>query len=329
LKIVIPAAGQGTRLRPHTHTLPKVMLPVAGRPIIGHILADVAGLRPEEVRLVVGYRGDTVEAYARRAFPDLPVRLIWQESQLGLGHAVLQGLDPGDHDEVLVILGDTVFDVDYAEVVAHEENVLGVRPVPDPERFGIVELDGSGGSISRLVEKPSEPKGNLALVGLYYVHDGELLREAIAGLVDEDARTRGEYQLTDALQRMIDVGQRFVPYEIGGWYDCGKSETLLATNRALLELHVPDAPAGRVERSVLIPPVYVGAGCAIENAVVGPHVSLAERATIRDSVVRDSILAEGAHIEGAFLEGSIIGPEVRVRGRARTVNLGENSEVTW
>jgi glucose-1-phosphate thymidylyltransferase len=329
LKIVIPAAGQGTRLRPHTHTLPKVMLPVAGRPIIGHILADVAGLEPEEVRLVVGYRGDAVEAYARRAFPDLPIRLVWQESQLGLGHAVLQALDPGDHDAVLVILGDTVFDVDYREVVAHEENVLGVRPVRDPERFGIVELDSSGGRISRLVEKPAQPKGNLALVGLYYVHDGELLRQAIAGLVDDDARTRDEYQLTDALQRMIDGGERFVPYEVGGWYDCGKSETLLATNRALLELHAPEAPAAGVERSVLIPPVHVGPGCAIENAVVGPYVSLAEGATIRDSVVRDSILAEGAHIEGAFLEGSIIGPAVWVRGRARTVNLGENSEVTW
>ena len=305
------------------------MLPVAGRPIIGHILADVAGLEPEEVRLVVGYRGDAVEAYARRAFPDLPIRLVWQESQLGLGHAVLQALDPGDHDAVLVILGDTVFDVDYREVVAHEENVLGVRPVPDPERFGIVELDSSGGRISRLVEKPAQPKGNLALVGLYYVHDGELLRQAIAGLVDDDARTRDEYQLTDALQRMIDGGERFVPYEIGGWYDCGKSETLLATNRALLELHAPEAPAAGVERSVLIPPVHVGPGCAIENAVVGPYVSLAEGATIRDSVVRDSILAEGAHVEGAFLEGSIIGPEVRVSGRARTVNLGENSEVTW
>lgn len=305
------------------------MLPVAGRPIIGHILADVAGLEPEEVRLVVGYRGDTVEAYARRAFPDLPIRLVWQESQLGLGHAVLQALDPGDHDAVLVILGDTVFDVDYPEVVAHEDNVLGVRPVPDPERFGIVELDGSGGRISRLVEKPAQPKGNLALVGLYYVHDGELLRQAIAGLVDDDARTRDEYQLTDALQRMIDGGERFVPYEIGGWYDCGKSETLLATNRALLELHAPEEPADGVERSVLIPPVHVGPGCAIENAVVGPYVSLAEGATIRDSVVRDSILAEGAHVEGAFLEGSIIGPAVRVRGRARTLNLGENSEVTW
>ena len=329
MKIVIPAAGQGTRLRPHTHTLPKVMLPVAGRPIIGHILADVAGLEPDEVRLVVGYRGDVVEAYARRAFPDLPIRLVWQESQLGLGHAVLQALDPGDHDAVLVILGDTVFDVDYREVVAQEDNVLGVRPVPDPERFGIVELDGSGRRISRLVEKPAQPKGNLALVGLYYVHDGELLRQAIAGLVDDDARTRNEYQLTDALQRMIDAGERFVPYEIGGWYDCGKSETLLATNRALLDLHAPEAPAGGVERSVLIQPVHVGPGCAIENAVVGPYVSLADGATIRDAIVRDSILAEGAHIEGAFLEGSIIGPAVRVRGRARTVNLGENSEVTW
>jgi glucose-1-phosphate thymidylyltransferase len=329
LKIVIPAAGQGIRLRPHTHTLPKVMLPVAGRPIIGHILADVARLEPEEVRLVVGYRGDTIERYAERAFPDLPIRMVWQKEQLGLGHAVLQALEPGDRDEVLVVLGDTVFDVDYARVVAHQDHVLGVRSVPDPERFGIVELDPVGGAISRLVEKPSEPKGNLALVGLYFVRDGELLRKAIAGLVDDDSRTRGEYQLTDALQRMIDAGERFVPYEIGGWYDCGKSETLLATNRALLDLRPPPSPAQGVERSVLIQPVHVGPGCAIENAIVGPHVSMAEGVTIRDAVVRDSILADGAHVEGAVLEGSIVGPEARVRGRARTVNLGDNSEVTW
>jgi glucose-1-phosphate thymidylyltransferase len=257
------------------------------------------------------------------------VRLVWQEQQLGLGHAVLQALDPGDHDDVLVILGDTVFDVDYAEIVAHEDHVLGVRGVPDPQRFGIVELDGSGGGITRLAEKPAEPKGNLALVGLYYIRDSERLREAIASLVGEDARTRGEYQLTDALQRMIEAGERFVPYEIRGWYDCGKSETLLSTNRALLDLRASDPPAGSIERSVLVPPVHVSPGCAIENAVVGPYVSMAEGATIRDSIVRDSILAEGAHVEGAVLEGSIVGPEVRVRGRARTVNLGENSEVTW
>ena len=329
MKIVIPAAGQGIRLRPHTHTLPKVMLPVAGRPIIGHILADVARLDPQEVRLVVGYRGDTIERYAERAFPDLPVRLIWQKEQLGLGHAVLQALDPGDHDEVLVVLGDTVFDVDYAKVVAHQDHVLGVRAVPDPERFGIVELDSTGGRITRLVEKPAEPKGNLALVGLYFVRDGELLRKAITGLVDDDARTRGEYQLTDALQRMIDAGELFVPYEIGGWYDCGKSETLLATNRALLDLRPPQDQVQGVERSVLIPPVYVGPRCAIENAIVGPHVSMAEGVTIRDAVVRDTILADGAHVEGAVLSGSIVGPEARVRGRARTVNLGDNSEVTW
>lgn len=329
MKIVIPAAGQGIRLRPHTHTLPKVMLPVAGRPIIGHILADVARLEPEEVRLVVGYRGDTIERYAERAFPDLPIRLVWQKEQLGLGHAVLQALEPGDRDEVLVVLGDTVFDVDYARVVAHRDHVLGVRSVPDPERFGIVELNAVGGAIARLVEKPAEPRGNLALVGLYFVRDGELLRKAIAELVDDDSRTRGEYQLTDALQRMIDAGERFVPYEIGGWYDCGKSETLLATNRALLDLRPPQNPAQGVEHSVLIPPVHVGPRCVIENAIVGPHVSLAEGVTIRDAIVRDTILADGAHVEGAVLEGSIVGPEATVRGRARTLNLGDNSEVTW
>jgi len=329
LKIVIPAAGQGTRLRPHTHTLPKVMLPVAGRPIIGHILADVAALGPDEVRLIVGYRGETVEEYARRAFPDLPVRIVWQERQEGLGHAVLQGLEPDEHDDVLVVLGDTVFDVDYADVVSSDDHVLGVRPVPDPERFGIVELDPSGDRVARLVEKPAEPKGNLALVGLYYVRDGELLRDAIKGLVEDDSRTRGEYQLTDALQRMIDAGERFVPYEIGGWYDCGKPETLLSTNRALLDMRPREVPSGSAVSSVLIPPVHVDPSCVIEGSVVGPHVSLGDGVTIRNAIVRDSVLAEGALVENAVLEGSILGPDVRVRGRVRTVNLGENSEVEW
>lgn len=305
------------------------MLPVAGRPIIGHILADVAKLGPDEVRLVVGYRGDTVERYARTAFPDLPIRLVWQGEQLGLGHAVLQALDEDDHDAVLVILGDTVFDVDYEAVVSHSENVLGVRPVPDPERFGIVELDGSGSRIAKLVEKPAEPKGNLALVGLYYVHDADALRRSIAGLVGDDSRTRGEYQLTDALQRMIESGERFVPFEIGGWYDCGKPETLLDTNRALLDLRPTGATSARTERSLLVPPVHVGSDCTIENAVVGPHVSVADGATIRDAIVRDSILGEGSQVLGAVLEGSIVGAGAVVRGRARTVNLGENSEVEW
>lgn len=329
MKVVIPAAGQGTRLRPHTHTIPKVLLPVAGKPIIGHILSDVAGLDPEEVRLVVGYRGETLAAYAREEFPELPIRIVWQQEQLGLGHAVLQALDEGDRGAALVVLGDTVFDVDYAAVVAREENVLGVRPVPDPERFGIVELDEGGERIARLVEKPAEPRGNLALVGLYFVHEAEALRAAIQGLVEDDQRTRGEYQLTDALQRMIDAGLPFVPYRIGDWFDCGKPETLLDTNRQLLERRAPaSSPEARVERSTIVEPVFLDRGCTIENSVVGPYVSLARGASVRDTVVRDSIIARGAVLEGVFLERSIIGPDVRAIGRAHVLNLGDGSEWT-
>lgn len=328
MKIVIPAAGQGTRLRPHTHTIPKVMLPVAGRPIIGHILADVAKLEPEEISLVVGYYGATVERYAREAFAELPIRIVWQNEQLGLGHAVLQGLDEDDESGVLVVLGDTVFDVDYASVVAHEEHVLGVRRVPDPQRFGIVELDASGKRIVRLVEKPADPPTDLALVGLYWVTDGSRLRRAIVGLMDRDVRTRGEYQLTDALQAMIDAGETFVPFEIGDWFDCGKPETLLDTNRQLLDRR---GGSGDVigTRSSIVPPVYVAEGCVIENAVVGPHVSMARGATIRDAIVRDSILAENAVVEGVVMERSIIGPDVRVKRRPAVLNLGNGSEMEW
>lgn len=326
MNIVIPAAGQGTRLRPHTHTIPKVMLPVAGRPIIGHILADVRPLEPREVRLVVGYRGETLEAYAREAFPEMPIRIVWQEDQLGLGHAVMQALDEGEREPALVILGDTVFDVDYAAFVASGENVLGVRPVPDPERFGIVELDGTGERVTRLVEKPAEPKTDLALVGLYYVTDGARLRRSIAGLVEDDQRTRGEYQLTDALQRMIDDGVVFVPFRIGNWFDCGKPETLLDTNRALLDRLVPETPAG-FEDARIVPPVSIGANCTIERAVIGPHVTLGRNAVVREAVVRDSIIADGARLSGCVLERSIVGPGASVEARARTLNLGEGSQI--
>ena len=325
MNIIIPAAGQGTRLRPHTHSLPKVMLPVAGKPIIGHILCDVKSLNPREVRLVVGYRGETLEAYVQETFPEMPVRLVWQEEQLGLGHAVLQALEEGECEPVLIVLGDTVFDVDYAAFVASGENVLGVRPVPDPERFGIVELD-EGDRIIRLVEKPAEPKSNLALVGLYYVADGEELRRAIASLVEVGARTRGEYQLTDALQRMIDAGTSFVPFRIGNWFDCGKPETLLETNRALLDRRAVQ-PLREFEAARIVPPVAIGPNCRIERAIVGPHVTLGRDAVVYETIVRDSIIGDGASVRGCVLERSIVGPGVSMEIPARTVNLGEGSQV--
>ena len=326
MKIVIPAAGQGTRLQPHTFTRPKVMLPVAGRPIIGHILDDVAELGADEIRLVVGYMGETVGEYAREAFPELPIRLVWQQQQLGLGHAVLQAIEEGDSDPVLVVLGDTVFDVDYEAVVASEVHVLGVRQVPDPERFGIVELDDSGERIVRLVEKPSDPPTDLALVGLYWVRDGEMLREAIAGLVDTDVTTRGEYQLTDALQRLIEAGEPFAPFEIGDWFDCGKPETLLSTNRALLDREPPDRHAEmHGAAAAIVPPVWIGKECTVENAVVGPHVTLMDGATVRNAVVSDSILAAGSNVENTVLEGSIVGPDAVVAGRPLEVDVGDGS----
>lgn len=328
MKIVIPAAGQGTRLRPHTHTLPKVMLPVAGRPIIGHILADVASLEPDEVRLVVGYMGETVEAYAREAFPDLSTRIVWQDEQLGLGHAVLQALDGGDPDPVLVVLGDTVFDVDYADVVGRGTHALGVCRVPDPERFGIVELDDAGKTVTRLVEKPADPPSDLALAGLYYVERAETLRAALAGLVDADETTRGEYQLTDALQRMIEAGETFVPVEIAGWHDCGKPETLLATNRALLDKGAGEREEPVGENAVLVPPVSIAAGCTIERSVVGPYATLGEDAVVRDAVIRDAIVGRSAVIDSYVLERSILGVGAEARGRPARLDLGDDSTAT-
>jgi glucose-1-phosphate thymidylyltransferase len=259
-------------------------------------------------------------------FPDLPIEIVWQNDQLGLGHAVLTALRAKDHEPALVVLGDTVFDVDYPDIISSPDHALGVHPVPDPERFGIVELDAAGESIVKLVEKPTEPKGNLALAGLYFVRDGGLLRSVLASLVDEGGMTRGEYQLTDALQRLIDAGERFVPYSIKGWFDCGKPETLLATNRELLDRHPPQVDVSATDRKFILP-VFVGADCVIENSIIGPHVSLSKGVTVRDAVIRDSIIGEHATVSGVVLDGSIIGPGARVEAAPLALNLGDGSEL--
>lgn len=329
MRVVIPAAGIGTRLRPLTDDVPKVLLPVAGRPILGHILESLARARPADVRLVVGYRGEQVREFARRAF-DLPFSFVDQEEQRGLGHAVLQALEPAhDEEELLVLLGDTIFDVDYAVLARRDANLLGLRRVEDPSRFGIAVV--RDGRISRLVEKPRDPIGDLALVGIYRFRRAGELRRALEELVARDITTRGEYQLTDALQLMLESGVRFEPFEVEGWYDCGTAEILLETNRALLRRAAGEDPAGSpggVRRPadgdgeggtgapVVLPPVHVADGAEVRDSVLGPYVAVGEGSRLRRAILRDSIVGRDVVIEDAVLEGAIVGDGARVRGEA-------------
>jgi len=319
---VIPVAGAGTRLKPHTNTTPKALLSVAGQPILGHILDQIAAVKPERVVLVVGPgpMGERLRAYAATR-SDLAVSCVVQEEPLGLGHAVAQAREAVGPAPSLILLGDTIVRADLRELVADGSKV-GVREVEDPRRFGVAVV--KEGRIVSVVEKPEQPESNLALVGLYYLEDSPLLFESLARLERSGKRTRGEIQLTDALAEMLARGAVLRPFPVEGWYDCGETDALLETNRALL-----DASGNHVERPgvVIVPPVALDPSADVLHSVIGPHASIGARAHVRRSVVRNSIVNEGATVEDVLLDLSVVGENTVVRGSYQRLNVSDSSEV--
>lgn len=326
MKALIPVAGIGTRLRPHTHTVPKALLNVAGKPILGHIVDRLREAGIEEFVFVVGHMGEVIREWGERTYGQ-GLHWVRQEKRLGLGHAVREARKAIRSEPVFIVLGDTLFDADLAGVVARGGNSLGVMEVDDPSRFGVVVVEGE--KVVRLVEKPAEPVSYLAIAGLYHISDTRLLFHCLDRLVKEDIRTRDEYQLTDALSLMIKEGAVFRTFPLEGWYDCGLPGTVLETNRVLLDRQpagpLPDVGPG----AVVIPPVSFGREVTIERSVVGPHVTLEDGVCIRRSVVRNAILGEGARVEGAVLDGSLIGAGAVVRGRPMALNVGDSAEVDF
>lgn len=319
---VIPSAGSGTRLRPHTITTPKPLLSVAGKPILGHILDQIALVQPEKVILVIGPgpHGDRLRAYAASR-TDLEVRCVLQEEPLGLGHAVLQAAGEVGTAPSLILLGDTIIRADLRGLVSGGSKV-GVREVEDPRRFGVAELEK--GRIVSLVEKPEHPKSNLALVGLYYLEDSPLLFSCLEHVERSGKRTKGEIQLTDGLAEMLARGADLRPFPVEGWYDCGKTDALLETNRALL-----DVSGNHVERPgvIVVPPVALDPTAEVSHAIIGPHASIGARARVTRSVVRNSIVNDGAVVEDILLDLSVIGENTVVRGGYHRLNVGDSSEV--
>jgi glucose-1-phosphate thymidylyltransferase len=320
---VIPVAGVGTRLWPHTHTQPKVLLHVAGKPMLAHILDDLPSLGIHEAVLIVGYLGDRVQEYVSRAYPKLKIHYVSQPDRLGLGHAVSLAEPYAKQRPVLVILGDTIFEAKLKDVMKSTVNRIGVKEVDDPRRFGIVETDEKG-RVTRMVEKPEHPTSNLAITGIYFFADAEPLFGALEEIQRKDIRTKGEYQLTDGMQLMIQHGQEFTTFPVQGWYDCGKTETLLETNRVLLDRQNGHA---KIAGSVVHAPVSVAPDAVVENCILGPHASIASGARLKNAGVRNSIVNENAVVEDILIQGSVVGESAVVRGAWKTMNVGHSSEV--
>jgi len=314
MKAVIPAAGIGTRLRPHTLNKPKALLPVAGRPILAHIVDDLADAGIEGFVLIVGYHGDAVREWFAAERPGLDITYVEQERRLGLGHAIWTAREAVGREPFFCVLGDTILKADYDALLACPDNMIGVRQVEDPRRFGVVIRDGE--RVTGFVEKPEVPPSNLAIVGAYLFRDGAALFDAMDRVIADDQRTRGEYQLTDGLQRMLEDGHLFRTVEVSDWYDCGKRETWLQTNRVLLDR------AGTSE------PGFVHPTAEVTGSRLGPHVSVGPGAVIEDCEIRDAVIGARSLLRRCRLQASLVGEHCHLEDVAGTVNVGDYCELT-
>lgn len=321
MRAIIPVAGFGTRLKPHTLTHPKVLLNVGGKPIISHIVEKLIEQNITEATFIVGYLGEKIEEYISTTFPQIKAEYVVQKELLGLGHAIHQAAKTFNDEEILIILGDTVFDVDLSQITRLETSSLGVKFVQDPRRFGVVEL--KNGFVTKLIEKPKNPTTNLALVGLYFIKNSTLLASSLEELLEKNIQTNNEYQLTDALQLMIEKGEKFSTFPVEGWYDCGKPETLLTTNQFILSRNGNNK---EIDSVVIIEPVYISETAIIKNSVIGPFVSIGDNCKIFDSVIKNSIINKNSKVDKMVLTDSIIGADAKVKGGQHKLNVGDSLE---
>lgn len=327
MKIVIPLAGFGKRLRPHTFTKPKPLINVAGKPVLGHVLDMFESLdNVEEIIFIVGHLGEQIEEYVAKEYPHVKSRYFEQKELNGQSTAIYLARDYLQ-GPMLMVFVDTIIKTDLSALKDEQADaVTWVKPVEDPRRFGVAEV-GPADEVTRLIEKPKDVRNNLAVVGFYYFKDSALLVESIREQIEKDIRTQNEYFLADAVNLMLQRGVKMRVQRVDVWLDCGKTETVLETNRYLLENGHDNSAQVRAEGFVVVPPVNIHPTAQITRAVVGPHATVAAGCRVEDAIVRDSILDEGSVVKDGLLSQSLIGRNAKVSGRFRAFNVGEASEV--
>ncbi len=330
LKVVIPMAGLGTRLRPQTWSKPKQLVTVAGKAVLGHVLDLLKTLPdPDNIELIniVGYLGEQIEAYMQENYPNLEAHYVTQEDPHGQSHAISLARDYLE-GPMLIIFPDTLIETDFSFLVNESSDVIiWVKAVEDPRPFAVAEL-GQDGLVTQLIEKPQNPTSNLAVVGFYYVKDASALVRAVDVQMSRNIQFRGEFFLADALNIMIEQGAKTRVCQVDTWLDAGTPAALLETNRYLLD-HGSENTAETPGRPqvVIIPPVFIHPSAIVEFSIIGPHVSLGANCQVRTSIVRDSILEDAAQVTGVILESSLIGRKAMIRRKAGVINAGDQTEV--
>jgi glucose-1-phosphate thymidylyltransferase len=327
MKAIIPVAGAGTKLRPHTYTQPKALIPLAGKTILSIIVDQLHEAGIKDFIFIIGYLGEKIQDYVEKKYPGLNCHFVHQNERFGIGHAINLTRELVGTDEVMIVLGDTIADYNVKEIIDSPVSMLGIKKVDDPRDFGVAEIEDDG-LVSRVVEKPAIPKSNMALVGVYKIKETGFMFSCLENLMVANARGYEEFTLTDALECMMQRGATFKSFKVTNWFDCGKKETLLESNATLLKKFGGNVSEEHdFENTIIIPPVSIAEGCDIKNSVIGPNVTIGENTSINYTIMKDSIIGSYSNLFEVVLDNSLIGSDAEVRGESRNLNIGDNTAI--
>lgn len=327
MKAIIPVAGAGTKLRPHTYTQPKALIPLAGKTLLSIIVDQMQEAGINEFIFVIGHLGDKIQDYVKQKYPALNTHFVVQNEREGLGHALYLTKDVVNNDEVFIVLGDTICEYDIKMVLESPHSMLGVKKVDDPRNFGVAEIEEDG-YIHRVVEKPHIPKSNMALVGLYKIKESNVLFECLGNNINQGVKCYDEINLTDAIECMITQGVKIGSFKVQNWFDCGRKETILESNSTLLKKFGTSVSQDHYfENTIIVPPVSIAPGCDIRNSIIGPNVSIGEQTKIHYSIIKDSIIGSYTNLFDIVLDDSLIGSDAEIKGETRSLNIGDNTEI--
>ncbi len=327
MKVIIPVAGAGAKLRPFTYTQPKCLIPLAGKTILSFIIDELVEAGATEFIFVIGHLGEKIQNYVVEKYPNLTTHFVIQISKEGTGHAVLMAkpfVQP--NDEIMIVFGDTICDNQMKQILQYNGNCIGVKKVDNPVCFGVVEIDSNGKAI-HVAEKPKVPKSNMAMVGIYKIKDANALFIALQNGVTSLEQGH-QFLLTEAIEEMLQKSIPFHTIAVENWYDCGKKETLLATNANMLKkLEFASDEVPFFDNTIIIHPVSIAEGCHIVNSIVGPNVTIGENANIDSSIVTDSIIGSFSVLKKVVMHNSLIGSDAFIRGYSQSLNIGDNTEI--
>lgn len=325
-------AGMGKRMRPHTLTIPKPLIPIAGKPIVHRLVEDIAKVCDDNIGQIGFIIGRSFGKEVEKTLLEIAEsvggegKIFYQDEALGTAHAILCAQELMD-DNVIVAFADTLFKADF-KLDASQDGIIWVQQVDDPSAFGVIKVEGD--VITDFVEKPEQFVSDLAIIGIYYFKNGAFLRSELQYLIDNNIKDKGEYQLTNALENMKNKGSNFIPGQVSEWLDCGNKNATVYTNKRYLEFIKEEeliSPTAVIKNSVIVPPVYIGANATVENTILGPHVSLGEDSTIKNSIVQNSIIQTNTSINNSNFKNSMIGNHVTLEGKVDDLSIGDYNSI--